>query len=145
MSGVVKTIKKVVKGIVKAVVGVVKAVVNVVSSVVSFITQPFMGLFGGMPDMPDAGAEAERQQGVLVTRNGSTVNIPVVYGLRRVGGTITFAETGAQDNRYLWVAYALTEGPMEGLFDLFIDDNQVVQQHTTVKQKHIQQTLQKYY
>lgn len=125
MSGVVKTIKKVVKGIVKAVVGVVKAVVNVVSSVVSFITQPFMGLFGGMPDMPDAGAEAERQQGVLITRNGSTVNIPVVYGLRRVGGTITFAETGAQDNRYLWVAYALSEGTVEGLFDLFIDDNQL--------------------
>ena len=125
MSGVVKTIKKVVKGIVKAVVGVVKAVVNVVSSVVSFITQPFMGLFGGMPDMPDAGAEAERQQGVLVTRNGSTVNIPVVYGLRRVGGTITYAETGSADNKYLWVAYALSEGPVEGLFDLFVDDNQL--------------------
>ena len=129
MSGVVKTIKKVVKGIVKAVVGVVKAVVNVVSSVVSFITQPFMGLFGGMPDMPDAGAEAERQQGVLITRNGSTVNIPVVYGLRRVGGAITFAETGAQDNRYLWVAYALSEGTVEGLFDLFIDDNQLASKY----------------
>lgn len=125
MSGVVKTIKKVVKGIVKAVVGVVKAVVNVVSSVVSFITQPFMGLFGGMPGAPDAAGEADRQQGVLVTRNGSTINIPVVYGLRRVGGAITFAETGADDNKYLWVAYALAEGPIEGLFDLSIDDNQL--------------------
>lgn len=125
MGGVVDGFKKIGKSLVKAVTGVVKAVVGVVSSVVSFITQPFMGLFGGMPDMPDAGAEASRQQGVLITANGSTVNIPVVYGLRRVGGTITFAETGAQDNRYLWVAYALSEGPVEGLFDLFIDDNQL--------------------
>ena len=129
MSGVVKTIKKVVKGIVKAVVGVVKAVVNVISSVVSFITQPFMGLFGGMPDGLDAAGEADRQQGVLVTRNGSTVSIPVVYGLRRVGGTITFAETGANNNQYLWVAYGLSEGPIEGLFDLFIDDNQLASKY----------------
>jgi hypothetical protein len=125
MSGVVKAITGIVKGIVKAVVGVVKAVVNVVSSVVSFITQPFMGLFGGMPGAPDAAGEADRQQGILVTRTGSTVNIPVVYGLRRVGGTITFAETGADENKYLWVAYALSEGPVEGLFELFIDDNQL--------------------
>ena len=125
MGGVVKSIGKVVKGVVKAVVGVVKAVVNVVSSVVNFIAQPFMGLFGGAPDIPDAGAEANRQQGVLITQSGSTVQIPVVYGLRRVGGAITFAETGSTDNKYLWVAYALAEGPIEGLFDLAIDDNKL--------------------
>jgi hypothetical protein len=129
MSNVVKSIGKaikgVVKGVVKVVTGVVKAVVDVVSSVVNFITQPFLGLLGGMPDMPSAEQESARQQGVLVTQQGSNVNIPVVYGYRQVGGTITFAETGADNNRYLWVAYALSEGPIEGLKELFIDDNQL--------------------
>lgn len=123
MSGVVKTIKKVVKGVVKAVVGVVKAVVNVVSSIINFVAQPFLGLLGGAPNIPDAAQEAERQQGVLITRQGSTVQIPIVYGYRQVGGTVTFAETGADNNRYLWVAYVLSEGTVEGLHQLFIDDN----------------------
>ena len=102
MSGIVRAIKKVVKGVVKAVKGVVKAVVKVVSSVVSFVTQPFLGLFGGY-DAPDAQAEADRQQGVQLTRQGSETAIPVVYGYRKVGGAITFAETGSTNNQYLWV------------------------------------------
>ncbi len=80
-----------VKAVVKAVSSVVKAVVNVVSSVINFVAQPFMGLLGGMPDMPNAAAEADRQQGVLIQRTGSNVNIPVIYGYRKVGGIVTFA------------------------------------------------------
>lgn len=129
MSGVVKAIKKgvksIVKGVTKIVKGVVKAVVGVVKSVVNFIAQPFLGLLGGMPSMPDAATEADRQQGVTVTTQGSNVNLPVVYGYRQVGGTITFAETGSDNNRYLWVAYALSEGPVEGLREIYIDDNQL--------------------
>lgn len=127
MSGVVKfvkkTVKSVVKGITKIVKGVVKGIVDVVSGVINFITQPFLGLLGGMPSMPDAASEAARQQGVTVTTQGSNVNIPVVYGYRQVGGAITFAETGSDNNKYLWVAYALSEGPVEGLREISIDDN----------------------
>lgn len=115
-------ISSVVKGVVKAVTAVVKAVVNVVSSVINFVTQPFMGLLGGMPSMPDAASEAERQQGVLVQTQGSNVNIPVVYGYRKVGGTVVFAETGSSNNRYLYVAYVFSEGLVEGLREVFIDD-----------------------
>lgn len=129
MSNIVKSIGNaisgVVKGIVNVVKGVVKAVVDVVSSVVNFIAQPFLGLLGGAPDIPDAAAEANRQQGVLITQQGSTVQIPVVYGYRQVGGSITYAETGSDNNQYLWVAYELSEGPIEGLRELFIDDNQL--------------------
>ena len=120
-----KAISGVVKGVVNAVVGVVKAVVNVVASVINFVAQPFMGLLGGMPDMPNAGAEAERQQGVLVQRRGSNSNIPVVYGFRKVGSVVTFAETGSTNNQYLWVAHVLSEGVIEGLYELFLDDNQL--------------------
>lgn len=125
MSGAVKAVTNVVKSVVKAVVNVVKAVVNVVADVISFVAQPFMGLLGGMPDIPSAQAEAERQQGVLVQRTGSVVNIPVVYGYRKVGGAVTFAETGSTNNQYLWVAYVFSEGPCEGLREIFIDDNQL--------------------
>jgi hypothetical protein len=105
----------VVKGVVKAVTSVVKAVVDVVASVVNFVAQPFMGMLGGMPDVPSAAAEAERQQGVLLQRQGSTVNIPVVYGYRKVGGIVTFAETGSTNNQYLWVAYVFSDVQLKDL------------------------------
>ena len=124
MSGIVKAIKKVVKSVVKVVKSVVKAVVDVAKSIVNFVTQPFLGMFG-TPDMPSADQAAAQEQGVLITTQGSTQNIPIVYGHRKVGGTITFAETGADNNKYLWVAYALSEGPIEGVMDLYVDDYQI--------------------
>jgi hypothetical protein len=126
MSKVVKSIGRavggVVKGVVKAVTSVVKAVVNVVASVINFVAQPFMGLLGGFGDMPNAASEAERQQGVLGQRQGSVVNVPVVYGYRKVGGVVTFAETGSTNNQYLWVAYVFSEGAVEGLREVYLDD-----------------------
>lgn len=124
MSFVVKAVKGVVKAVGNIVTGVIKAVGNVVKAVVDFVASPFMGLFG-VPDMPSDAAEAERQQGVLVQRQGSNVNIPIVYGFRKIAGTVTFSETGEENNKYLWVAYTLCEGPIEGLWDIWIDDHQL--------------------
>jgi rfaE bifunctional protein nucleotidyltransferase chain/domain len=123
-SGITNAISNVVKGIGNVVSSVVKGVVNVVSSVINFVASPFMGLLGGVPDMPDAGSQAQAQQGVLLQRQGSNESIPVIYGLRKVGGIVTFAETGSDNNKYLWVAYAFAEGCVEGLHELFIDDFQ---------------------
>jgi hypothetical protein len=120
-----KAVTSVVKGVVKAVSSVVKAVVNVVSSVVNFIAQPFMGMLGGMPSAPDAASEVDRQQGVLVQTQGSNVSIPVVYGYRKVAGAVVFAETGSTNNKYLYVAYVFSEGLVEGLREVFIDDWQL--------------------
>jgi hypothetical protein len=129
MSKVFKAVGNAVSSVVKAVVNVVssvvKAVVNVVASVVNFVAQPFMGLLGGMPDIPSAQAEAARQQGVLIQRQGSDQQVPVVYGYRKVGGIVTFAETGSTNNRYLYVVYVFAEGTVEGLREVFIDDWQL--------------------
>jgi len=129
MSKVFKAIGNAVTSVVKAVVNVVssvvKAVVNVVASVVNFVAQPFMGMLGGMPDIPSAQAEAARQQGVLLQREGSDQQIPVVYGYRKVGGTVAFAETGSDNNKYLYVIYVFAEGVVEGLREVFIDDWQL--------------------
>ncbi|CAB5223958.1 Tip attachment protein J [uncultured Caudovirales phage] len=129
MSKVFKAVGNAVSSVVKAVVNVVssvvKAVVNVVASVVNFVAQPFMGLLGGMPDIPSAQAEAARQQGVLLQREGSDQQIPVVYGYRKVGGIVTFAETGSDNNKYLYVIYVFAEGTVEGLREVYIDDWQL--------------------
>ena len=94
---------------------------KIVDSVVDFVMKPFMSMFG-VPDV-GAAAEASRQQGVLVQRHGSVESIPVVYGYRKVGSIVTFAETGSTDNKYLWVAHVLSEGQIGGLRTLLLDDN----------------------
>lgn len=124
MSFVVKAVSSVVKAVVKVVGSVVKAVFNVVADVINFVASPFLALLG--IKMPNAAQEADRQQGVLIQRNGGGANpIPVVYGYRRVGGIVTFCETGSNNNKYLWVAYTFAEGRVEGINEVFIDDNQL--------------------
>jgi len=122
-----RAISTVARAVTNVVSSVVKAAVNVVSSVVNFIAQPFMGLLGGIPNIeaPTAAQEAERQQGVLIQQQGSNINIPIVYGYRKVGGVVTFAETGSTNNRYLYVAYVFSEGVVEGLREVYIDDWQL--------------------
>jgi hypothetical protein len=98
--------------------GATKVGEKVVNSVLDFVLQPFM------PKIPDIGNqdEASRQQGVLLQTQGSTVNVPIVYGFRKVGGAVVFAETGSTNNRYLYVAYVFAEGLVEGLREVYIDD-----------------------
>lgn len=119
---VTNVVKKVVKAVGQVVTGVVKAVGKVVSAVVNFVASPFMGLFG-VPSMPNDSAETQRQQGILVQQEGSNVNVPVIYGFRKLAGTVVFAETGSTNNQYLWVAYVMSEGVVEGLREIYIDDN----------------------
>lgn len=98
---------------------------KVVDKVVDFVMKPFMKAFG-VPDTPDIGAESIKQEGYLVTRQGGNEALPVIYGFRATGGTVVYAETGPLEstpkNKYLWVAYALCEGPVEGLKTLSLDD-----------------------
>ena len=117
MGGIVKAVKKIVKSVVKAVVSVVKAVVNFVGDVIGFVINPF-GAFD-TPSVPDPGAEA---QGVTVTKSGTNISIPVVYGYRRVGGAIIFAESNGTSNKYLYVVYAICEGEIEGVHKVIVND-----------------------
>lgn len=98
---------------------------KIIDSALDFVMKPFMGSMGSVSADIGGAQEAERQQGILVQRQGSVSNIPVVYGYRKVGDIITFAETGSTDNKYLWVAHVLCEGTVAGLRNLYIDDNQL--------------------
>lgn len=117
MGGAAKAIKKVVKSVVKAVVGVVKSVVNFVGDVVGFVFSPF-GAFD-TPPVPDPGQAA---QGVTVSKTGTNNPLPVVYGYRRVGGNIVFAESNGTSNKYLYIVYAICEGEIHGVRKLIVND-----------------------
>jgi hypothetical protein len=103
-------------------IGATKVGEKVVNTVMDFVLQPFMP---SMPDMGGSDAASQREQGVLIQRQGSTSQIPVVYGYRKVGAAISFAETGSGENKYLYVAYVLSEGVIEGLREVYIDDWQL--------------------
>ena len=102
--------------------GATKVGEKVVNTVMDFVLQPFMP---SIPDMGNSEAASQREQGVLIQRQGSTSQIPVVYGYRKLGAAISFAETGSTSNKYLYVAYVLCEGTIEGLREVYIDDWQL--------------------
>ena len=125
MGGVVDFVSGALNAVGNVISSVVNAVVNVAADVINFVASPFMGLLGQQGNVPNAQQENQRQEGVLIQRQGSRVAIPVVYGYRKVAGSIVFAETGSTQNQYLWVAYVFSEGLVEGINDLWIDDFQI--------------------
>lgn len=112
------------KKIFRAAKSVVKSVVKAVTKVIGAVTQPF----GFSPDVPDFGLDTgvdqqQAIQGVLLNKDSAIANIPVVYGTRMVGGIRVFVSTNGTDNKYLYVALVLSEGQINGVTQLLIDDN----------------------
>jgi hypothetical protein len=52
--------------------------------------------------------------------------IPVIYGVQKTSGIPIFADTDLNDPNTVTVVYALCEGPIEGLLDIWLDDNPTV-------------------
>ena len=99
-----------------------KGVKNFVKGIVSVFT----GGFGLDFDSPDYSSNsAESIQGVLINKDSAIADVPVVYGTRAVGGIRVFVSTGSGSNEYLYVAYVLSEGQVNGYTKLLIDDNVV--------------------
>lgn len=82
-------------------------------------------MMGGVFDTPDYNvannAQAENE-GILVNKTGTLENIPVVYGQRKVGGKIVFLDTSGDRNKYLYMALVLSEGEIEAIDDIYIND-----------------------
>ena len=124
MGGIVDFFEDVVETVVNVVVDVVDTVVDFVEDAVDFITDPFGSLMPDMPSgSPSQGAN-NQAQGVKLTRRGSSQPIPIVYGFRRIGGTVVYAETNGTDNKKLYVVYAFCEGEIEGFKNIIIDNDQ---------------------
>ena len=99
--------------------GVVDVVVDVVDEVISWVVP--------QPEIPEFTEEFEEQQarGILVNKFTANSSIPVVYGTRKVGGNVVFVETSGTDNQYLYMAVVLSEGEINSVETLFVNNHQV--------------------
>ena len=112
---------------------------DLVSAAVSFFTNvnPIVKLFATIaiawlfrpkvPDLPDFGVnEADDfETGVLLNKQSNDANIPVIYGERLVGGVRVFVETSGTDNTYLYLALVMSEGEINSIEEVRVDDQVV--------------------
>ena len=109
---------------------IVDSIVDIVDDVVDIVVDVVDTAIGWLvpqPDIPEFGDNFAEQQakGVLVNKFRSNGHIPIVYGTRKVGGNVVFLETSGTDNQYLYMAVVLSEGEINGVTSLFVNDNQV--------------------
>lgn len=71
------------------------------------------------PKMPE-----RFEQGLKVNNTSNTYAIPVVYGRRRIGGSEYRAVSGS-DNRYLWRVMVISEGEIEEVEDILLNEKSV--------------------
>lgn len=69
-----------------------------------------------------AGAGGSTIAAALVTKTGSSVAIPLVYGERRVSGQRVFIASDGDKNKHLHVIESLCEGPIEGMTKIYFND-----------------------
>ena len=105
------------------IVDIVEDVVDIVVDVVEDV----IGWLIPMPEIPDFGElHAEQQaKGILVNKFTANAHIPIIYGTRKVGGNVVFLETSGTDNESLYMAIILSEGEINSVESLFVNDNQV--------------------
>ena len=80
------------------------------------------------PDEPEFNFDTTAEniaKGVLLNKTAANGQIPIIYGTRKVGGTLAFLETSGTDNQYLYMALILGEGEIDDITSIFINDNQV--------------------
>jgi hypothetical protein len=79
------------------------------------------------PDVPDFGTNdfEETERGILVNKQSNNSSIPVVYGERLIGGTRVFIETSGTDNEFLYIALVLSEGEINSIEEIRVDDKVV--------------------
>lgn len=134
---IVNVVKKVVKKVVEVVKKVVKAVVNFVGDVIGAVIGGFIPTIGGtgpggtgstdIPsvDVPGTATPEQEAIGVTLTKQGSNIPIPIIYGFRRVGGINVFLESNGDTNKYLYAVYVIGEGEIEGVKRIIVDDVEV--------------------
>jgi len=80
------------------------------------------------PDEPDFNVDTTPEnvaKGVLVNKASANAQVPVIYGTRKVGGTVVFMETSGADNEFLYMIMALAEGEIDDISTIYINDNAV--------------------
>jgi len=122
--------------------GVVETVTSVVTKakgtkLFSFFQNPLVSLGASLflswvlrpktPEIPDFGTNEfdDFEKGLLVNKQSNDINIPVIYGERLVGGSRVFVESSGTDNEFLYIALVLSEGEINDITEIRIDDQVV--------------------
>ena len=80
-----------------------------------------------VPEIEDFGTNEfdDFERGILLNKQSNDANIPVVYGERLIGGTRVFMESSGTDNTYLYMAIVLSEGEINSIEEVRVDDKAV--------------------
>ena len=98
-----------------------------VVDVIVDIVEEAIGWLVDIPEIPDFGDNLSEQnaKGVLLNKFSANAHIPIVYGTRKVGGNVVFVETSGTDNEFLYMAIILSEGEIDDITKIFVNDNEV--------------------
>tara|TARA_B100001093_G_scaffold123697_1_gene116268 strand:+ start:1019 stop:3898 length:2880 start_codon:yes stop_codon:yes gene_type:complete len=114
---------------VKSFVGTAIGFMSSMNPLVSLGVTLFLGwvLRPKTPDIPDFGTNEfdDFEKGILVNKQSNDSNIPVIYGERLTGGTRVFMETSGTDNTYLYMAIVMSEGEINDIEEILVDDKAV--------------------
>ena len=105
---------------------IVDFVEDVIDVIVDLV-EDVIGWLIPIPEIPDFGdiQPDQNAKGVLVNKFSSTAHIPVVYGTRKVGGNVVFLETSGTDNEFLYMAIVVSEGEINDITSIFVNDTLV--------------------
>lgn len=93
---------------------------GVASMAVSSLASNALGLNKSPQQQQTSAANAA--VGVIVNTAGTSDPIPVIYGLRRIGGTRCLTEVSGDSNQYLHVVIAHCEGEIAGIDAIYLDN-----------------------
>ena len=108
-----------------------------VAKITSFFKNPVVALITTVavswlmrpktPEIADFGTNQadDYEKGILINKQSNDASIPVIYGTRLVGGTRVFIETSGTDNTYLYMALVLSEGEINDITEIRIDDKAI--------------------
>ena len=84
----------------------------------------FSGLVnkGGGGGQPESDPIAEQEASALINKSSNNAPLPVIYGLRKVGGTRVFMEASGAKNEYLHVVIAMSEGEIHSFENVYLND-----------------------
>ncbi len=83
----------------------------------------FLG-FGGKVKVTTYTVQEDRQVGLNF--NLGAQYIPIVYGIRATPGIPVFADTLVTNPSYVYMANVLSEGPIGGIFDLYVNSSSLI-------------------
>ena len=119
--GLRKFVKSIVKPVVSFFTGVNPLVSLGVTLFLAWILRP------KVPEIEDFGTNEfdDFERGILLNKQSNDANVPIIYGERLVGGTRVFMETSGTDNTYLYMAIVMSEGEINSIEEIRVDDKAV--------------------